>query len=274
MPIEHPDSLPEGHHLLLDQIVGRLAQDPRLVGVAVGGSYLTDTMDAFSDLDLVIAVEPEHEAEVSAERQQIAASLGPLLAAFTGEHVGEPRVLICLFGPPPIHVDLKFVGLDDVAERVEDPAVLWQRDDRLSTVLSRGEARYPAPDLQWIEDRFWIWIHYGATKVGRGELFEALGFLAFLRMVVFGPLGLAQRGLRPTGVRRVETASGLAEELETTVATPEPRSLVAALRSAVTLYRRQRADVLERSEGPLELRSAAESAAVDYLEQIGSGPAG
>ncbi|MER7057532.1 MULTISPECIES: hypothetical protein [unclassified Streptomyces] len=34
------------------------------------------------------------------------------------------------------------------------------------------------PDLQWIEDRFWIWVHYGATKLGRGELFEVNGFLA------------------------------------------------------------------------------------------------
>ena len=38
-----------------------------------------------------------------------AAGLGPLLACFTGEHVGEPRLLIALYGPPPVHVDLKFV---------------------------------------------------------------------------------------------------------------------------------------------------------------------
>jgi hypothetical protein len=31
-----------------------------------------------------------------------------LLVGFTGEHVGEPRVLICLYGPPVLHVDLKF----------------------------------------------------------------------------------------------------------------------------------------------------------------------
>ena len=36
-------------------------------------------------------------------------------ATFTGEHVGESRVLICLYGPPLLHVDLKFVSLSDAA---------------------------------------------------------------------------------------------------------------------------------------------------------------
>jgi hypothetical protein len=52
-----------------------LSADPRLVGVAIGGSFTSDSMDAFSDLDLVIAVEPEHQVRVLAERQRIAGSL-------------------------------------------------------------------------------------------------------------------------------------------------------------------------------------------------------
>ena len=177
-------------------------------------------------------------------------------------------MLICLYGPPPLHVDLKFVALDDAAERVEDPAVLWQRDGRLSEVLSRGEAHYPAPDPQWIEDRFWIWVHYGATKIGRGELFEALDFLAFLRMVVFGPLGLQLRGHRPTGVRKVEARPDLVQELRATVATPEVQSLVTALRAAVDLYRRQRERISAPPDLTLELRAEAEAVAVEYLERI------
>jgi hypothetical protein len=36
-------------------------------------------------------------------------------SAFSGEHVGEPRALICLYGPPLLPVDLKFVSLSDAA---------------------------------------------------------------------------------------------------------------------------------------------------------------
>jgi predicted nucleotidyltransferase len=123
--VEIRTDVPVPHAAFLRRAVERLSADPRLVGVAAGGSYLTGTMDEFSDLDLVVAVDPPAYLQVMEERHQIAASLGPLLSAFTGEHVGEPRVLICLYGPPLLHVDLKFVALGDIAERVEDPAVIW-----------------------------------------------------------------------------------------------------------------------------------------------------
>src|SRR4051794_5519980 len=97
------------HREAAARIVAELSRDPRIAGVAAGGSWLT-AMDEHSDLDLVVAVFREHEASVTAERMALAERCGPLLAAFTGEHVGEPRLLICLYGPPLLHVDLKFVA--------------------------------------------------------------------------------------------------------------------------------------------------------------------
>jgi predicted nucleotidyltransferase len=264
--VEIRTDVPEPHATFLRRAVERLRGDARLVGVAAGGSYLTGTMDEFSDLDLVIAVDPPAYLQVMEERQRIAASLGPLLSAFTGEHVGEPRVLICLYGPPLLHVDLKFVALADAAPRVEDPAVLWERDGRLSAVLRGREARYPTRDLQWIEDRFWIWIHYGAGKVGRGELFEAHDMLAFLRAQVLGPLMLQTVGARPTGVRRVEQATpAWAREMVATVAKYERRSTALALREAAQMYRALRGAA---ATPDLAVRREAEAAAMAYLDGI------
>ena len=258
--------MPEPHGAFLRRAVERLGSDPRLAGVAAGGSYLTGTMDEFSDLDLVVAVDPPAYLQVMEERRPIAASLGPLLSAFTGEHVGEPRVLICLYGPPLLHVDLKFVALADAAPRVEDPAVLWERDGRLTAALRSGEARYPARDLQWIEDRFWIWIHYGAGKIGRGELFEAHDMLAFLRAQALGPLMLQTVSARPTGVRRLEqVAPGWAREMQATVAKYEPRSSALALRAAAQMYRALRGAA---ATPELLVRKDAEAAAMAYLDGI------
>jgi len=58
-----------------------------------------------------------------------------LLAAFPGDHVGEPRLLICLYGPPLLHVDLKFMSTDEFLHRVEDPMVLWDRAGALRAAL-------------------------------------------------------------------------------------------------------------------------------------------
>ncbi len=259
-----PTSTPAEHRAFLDRALAVLAADARIVGVAAGGSYVTDTIDEWSDIDLVVAIEPEHVGNVMRDRHAIAARLGPLLSAFTGEHVGEPRLLICLYdGTPPLHVDLKFVSISDVAARVEDPLVLLDRDDRLTAALETGTARYPAPDPQWIEDRFWTWIHYGATKIGRGELFEALDGLSFLRVSVLGPLGLQRAGARPTGVRRIETlAPDLADMLRATVATHDARDCARALLVCAEVYRR-----LRPATG-VERRTPTEEAALRYLADV------
>jgi len=263
-----PSSLPEPHREFLQRSIEILNNDHRIVGVAAGGSFITNSMDEFSDLDLIIAVEPAHYAEVNLERMKIAASLGKLLAAFTGEHVGEPRVLICLYEPSLLHVDLKFVSLDDVATRVEDPCVLWEREERLSSALAHSEAEFPTRSPQWIEDRFWIWVHYAATKIARGELFEAIDFLSFLRGAVLGPLALARAGARPTGVRKIETtAPAFAVELQRTIAAYDVADCLRALRACVELY---------RSLTPRTSPERVEVAAMEYLAEVerryGHGP--
>lgn len=222
----------------LSRLLQRFRADPRLVAVLAGGSYLADALDAYSDLDLVIAVEPHAYPAVLMEREALVKQLGGLLESFSGEHVGEPRLLICLYERPLLHVDFKFVALPDLADRVEEPAVLWERDGRASAALALGAAEYPTPDASWLERRFWVWIHYAASKIGRGELFEALHTLDFLRAVVLGPLGLLQVGARPAGVRRVESAAPeLAQRLQATVAKYDATDCLRALYASVEVYR-------------------------------------
>ena len=250
------------HRAFISNAIPHLALDQRLVGVAAAGSWAENSMDEFSDLDLIIAVEPESFEQVMFERQSIAASLGELLASFTGEHVGEPRVLICLYNSPLLHVDLKFISLADAEKRVDEPVVLWERDRRLSQVFASSTGVYPMPNEQWIEDRFWIWIHYGVGKVARGELFEALDLISYLRGTVLSPLGLLRAGCKPTGVRKIEQlAPTLAEALKGTVALYEPESCYSALERCIEIYRSLRSTTIIPHE-------SAEEAAVEYLKTM------
>lgn len=266
--IEQKTDLPALHGTFLKEALPRLQADERIVAVAAGGSFLTGGMDEYSDLDLIIAVSPASVPQIMQERRQIASTLGSLLAAFTGEHVDEPRLLICLYGPPLLHVDLKFISLSDAAHRVEDPIILWERDGLLTAVLNRSEAVYPTPDLQWIEERFWVWVHYGAAKIARGELLEAHDSLAFIRLLVLGPLVLLAQGARPAGVRKVETlAQPYLEDLIRTTASYDPLACISALQAAVSLYRRLRMQLATETFSP---RPEAEAAAMSYLGQIES----
>jgi hypothetical protein len=259
------DWAPPAARPMVEAAIAAARADPRIVGLMVGGSAVTGTMDEFSDLDFVVVCRDEHQPELLKEAPAFAAGLGPLLACFTGEHVGEPRLLIALYGPPPLHVDLKFVADRDLDDRVEDGLVLWQRDGAVEAALRRAEAVWPRPpDPQWIEDRFWVWVHYGAAKVGRGELFECLDVLAAFRGMVFGPLIALGRGQRAAGVRRLERlAPDLVPALAATVGDHTAEGCLAALRASVDLYRRLRGDA-----SGLVRRADAEAASLDYLAEI------
>ncbi len=157
--------VPPAIQAFLHGAMPRLRAQERLVGVASGGSWISGEMDERSDLDLVLVTQDDAFPQVMQERMQLAKTLGPLLVAFTGEHVGEPRLLICLYGPSLLHVDLKFMALRDFGQRVENPDVLWERNAALTAILAATQCRWPVPQLQWIEDRFWVWReHSGVTR--------------------------------------------------------------------------------------------------------------
>lgn len=235
-----------------------------MVGLTLGGSAAAGTMDEFSDLDFVVVCDDEHQPDLLRDAPAFAAGLGPLLSSFTGEHVGEPRLLICLYGPPLCHIDLKFVAVNDLDQRVEDGTILWQRNNALDAAFRRAPAVWPRVESQWIEDRFWTWVHYGATKIGRGELFEALDVLAFLRANVLGPLIAQNRGHRAQGVRRIERiAPDLEPALEATVGDHTAAGYVRAMRAAINLYH-----LLREEASDVERRSEAEAASLEYLSQI------
>ena len=141
--------MPARHRTFLERALAAVPGVDGIVGLAAGGSFIAGEIDEFSDLDLVLAVDPGVWPEILDRQQAVAAELAPsFLAGFTGEHVGEPRLLVCLYGPPLLHVDLKFVSLDDAHERVEDPVILWERDGLLSAAFARAEPRYPRPRIR------------------------------------------------------------------------------------------------------------------------------
>lgn len=237
-------TIPALHQKFIKRVRDGVARDPRLAALLAGGSYVHGGFDDHSDLDFVIVVQDESYSEVMASRLEFAARLGELLAAFTGEHVGEPRLLICLYGPTLVHVDLKFVKSSDLTRLVERPAVLFARDPgQLESILEAAAIEWPNAPPEWFEQRAWIWLHYGAAKLARGELFEALGMLASFRDQVLGPMLHRRAGRPQRGVRRIEMLGGSAMgRLAGTIATFDAESVRAAFLKAIDMYLDLRAD--------------------------------
>lgn len=237
-------TLPGLHRSFAEQLICKLQHDPRFHSLMAGGSIVHGEFDTHSDLDFVVVVDTPCYDEIMAQRRMFAETLGHLLHAFTGEHVGEPRLLICLYGPELLHVDLKFVTLDMITLRVEEPIVLFTRDaSALERQLTKYTARWPDKTPEWFEARAWVWLHYAVAKLGRGELFEAIGMLSFFREQVLGPMLCRRAGLSQRGVRRIE-AHGIDSEnmLTSTLAAHDRSSVCLAIRKAANAYTCLRAD--------------------------------
>ncbi|WP_206531957.1 hypothetical protein [Sphingobacterium sp. DR205] len=122
-----------------------LESDDNVIGLAIAGSWLTNEIDEFSDLDLILVT----RQRISSDRNLMldyAKKLGNFVSGFTGEHVGEPRLLICLYDAPLLHVDIKFLTIDEFHVRIENPTLLINKDKQLEKIISQTVAKFPYPD--------------------------------------------------------------------------------------------------------------------------------
>ncbi|WP_431219239.1 nucleotidyltransferase domain-containing protein [Leifsonia xyli] len=241
----------------LDDVLPRIVADSRVRAVALSGSLAHGEPDQYSDVDLVIAVPDADHGTVMAERLDLIASWTDLVIGFTGEHVGEPRLIVSLVGPPLLHVDVTFLPESAFAQARHRLRILHGEANFDSADAPRPVDPRPF-DAQWAEDRFWVWIHYAATKLARGELFEVLDTLAALRSLVLGPLAALRAHAEPRGVRRLETiAPQDALALRDTVSGYDGREAGEALFATIALYRNWRPDAVRRNP--------AEELAEDFL---------
>ena len=217
---------------MLDKVLAAVARDARVEALLGMGSLVTGGWDEHSDFDFVVV-----EVAPVADRRAFAEATGPLLTCFTGEHVGEPKLLICLYGPPLLHVDYKFVPRTEPAAFGERPKVLWARDEAaIEAWLATASIGQTPHAPQWFEDRVWMWLHYGASKWARGEYFEAISTLDFLRSMVLGPMMQVQAGRPMRGQRRLEMLTGARERLLPTLAGYDSAEIRQAFIAAATVY--------------------------------------
>ncbi|TGK08179.1 nucleotidyltransferase domain-containing protein [Leptospira selangorensis] len=253
-------------NLFINKVNEFASNNEVIEGVAVAGSFISRELDEYSDIDFVIVLKDGTQYQKK-EMVDFAKNFGPLLSTFTGEHVGEKRLLICLYENPFLHVDFKFIQLSELKERIENPVFIYQNNERIPSIIESTKAEWPNPDFQWIEDRFWVWIHYAGTKLGRGEYFETIDFLSFVRNTVLGPLLHLKNKSLPRGVRKLEfiiDPSDL-EKLKSTIPSYDFRSIKDSILSSVKLYQELRL-ALYNSE--IKNLSEAENYALGYLNNI------
>jgi predicted nucleotidyltransferase len=220
---------------------------PGVIGLVVSGSLATGMADAYSDLDLKVVTRDELHDEAVEHLDELMHACGVKVARFTAEHVGHPGMLIVLYDDL-IHIDFYLVRLGELSAKNEGMAswVVWAEDDAIAAALG-GPADEARVDLAWIEARMWTWVWYTHSKILRGELYEALDALQYLRGNVLFALLAETAGRRPYGSRRAEQHVGeLGPLFARTVPPLEQDPVMDALRATVELYLKLADPLLEQ----------------------------
>lgn len=163
---------------LLARIVGELEANPRVVAVWLAGSFGRETEDAWSDLDLHIAVADEHYPAFWAERPRLFERVGrPVLIQpempSNGSLPGGSFQLVLYASPDgPIEVDWS-AGPASEATRPAASHLIFDRvgiSVATPPPLTADERRGHA---EWWLTFFWAMAPIGVKHAGRGESRQA-----------------------------------------------------------------------------------------------------
>lgn len=199
-------------------------------------------------------------------KEEFTEKIGELLSISTGDHLAVKNLLICLYDKPLMHIDLKFLEKDELPLRTEDPVILWQRDSLFSKLLTLSRPHIDEADIQFIENHFWIWLHYACSKLERGEVFEVVFQTGFLRIAI-ATLYYHSYNISPRGVRRFEQL--MPNEIAAfskTVPTYTYDSCHNALCHLVDLYVSIRNSA--KLKGVIDPNTKAEKAVSTYLDSL------
>jgi hypothetical protein len=120
-----------------------------------------------------------------------------------------------------------------------------------------------------MEDRFWIWIHYTVGKIARGEFFEAIDAIGYIRANVVGQLMHIKNNDLPRAMRKVEAKfqADQIHDLKKTIPDHNQRSLLISLHKLVDLYKQLRNGLFDEN---IRVQEKTEIAVMKYLSEIDS----
>jgi predicted nucleotidyltransferase len=201
------------HEGIARRAIDLLAADAEVIGLYLAGSFAFGQPDKYSDVDLYIVIPNGSKDEVLRRAAAMVRDVETVATWFPATHLGDPAQLIVIYKTdPPIHVDFQYREVRELIPRAKDKDIVILAD-RSGVVTRHQEAsrKVGAPggdkeveQLQYLEDRFWGWTWYTASKIARGEFWEARDAIEYIRSNVLVTLADIGLGTPREGNRRLE----------------------------------------------------------------------
>src|SRR5437870_13543597 len=124
-------------------------KEPSVSGMLIGGSFASGEADECSDLDMQLVVKDGRVDDLVPKLRGMADVAGPVVAAFSAEHVGLPHMLIVLY-EDLVHADFEPVAVSALGQRNVGlrTHILWEGNGTVSAALPAEYREDPADTLR------------------------------------------------------------------------------------------------------------------------------
>lgn len=173
--------------------------------VLLSGSGVTGSLDRLSDLDLEVLVHPGQEvAPIRREVDEAVRALGPMVAHFPANHLGlaDLSVYVLAFEGEPLKIDVWTADLG-ILPALSGAAILHDPSGVVEGRRAQGGPPW-AVDYDDLHNKFVGWMWFTTIKLLRGNLFEAVESLDFMRGYSLLPFLLLVAGAPAQGYRLLE----------------------------------------------------------------------
>jgi predicted nucleotidyltransferase len=211
-------------------------------GLWLGGSIARGDDGPFSDVDLFVGANDPFVDELFAERRELAARIGPILASYERTRIRDYIVLY----DGEIRFEYIFCSIDGLEVdpvRETQIRILYDPDGRLKdydNLLSKhvGQPGTIAPGdledrLNWLFVNFW----YIYSRINQGSFWEAFDRLNDVRTEIV-KLARVERNLEPNKYHKLEELfpQCLLSDLSRTLSNTNANNLAAALLQSIGIF--------------------------------------
>jgi hypothetical protein len=242
---------------LLGRILDRARADERVMAVLDYGSTSEGRGDAWSDIDLALAIRPADHAAFAAGWEGWLAACGPVLLAFIsvfdhpwavlGTEAAPVRIDLNLYGGPPDGDLVAAMPSWPNAPASTEAMLLFDRDGTLAEPVAAMVGRSLAPadeaaTFASVAAHFWYYVHRTWSKLHRASAWDVrwnitfvlTGNLCALLRLESGATGRWAASDAAAGIEAAISPARLAR-LNRCVPGPNPASLLPALREIADL---------------------------------------
>ena len=176
----------------LKKYIDYVTIDNKIVGTILSGPAIEKRLEADTVLELIVIIEDNSYYKIIYERNKFASRFGNIISYYDDYNdtndTNDTNEFVCIYEKDLLQVTFKFVNASIILNKLFVGEIIYDKNNNLSDKLNITKKKNISLSIQWYENRFWILLNYGITKLNSNQLMEAIEYISFIRQSIITPM--------------------------------------------------------------------------------------